>query len=208
MSDQSPTVFLVDDDPSVLRALTRLLALEGFNPRPYASAQSFLEEHDPDLPGCIILDVAMPGESGLELQSRLCASQAGGQPIIFISGQSDIPISVSAMKGGASDFLTKPVDDFVLLSAVRIAIDRCKDTLRSRRERASIKDRFAKLSAREKEVFSGVVAGMLNKQIANKLGIAEKTVKVHRGRTMRKMAARSLAELVLAADRIGLAGGH
>ncbi|TIN48117.1 MAG: response regulator transcription factor [Mesorhizobium sp.] len=207
MTDQSPTVFLVDDDPSVLRALTRLLALEGFSPRPYASAQSFLDDHDPDLPGCIILDVAMPGVSGLELQNRLGASETN-QPIIFISGQSDIPISVSAMKGGASDFLTKPVDDSVLLAAVEAALDRSKQTLNSRREHTAIKGRFAKLSGREKEVFVGVAAGMLNKQIADKLGIAEKTVKVHRGRTMRKMDVRTLAELVLVADRIGLAGRH
>lgn len=205
MADLSPTVFLVDDDPSVLRALTRLLASEGFMARPFANALSFLEHHDPDLPGCIILDVAMPGLTGLDIQNQLCASGTG-QPIIFISGKSDIPTSVSAMKGGASDFLTKPVDDTVLLSAVRTAIELSRDSLKLRHERTSIEDRFAKLSVRESEVLACVVAGLLNKQIADRLGIAEKTVKVHRGRVMRKMGARTVVELVHLADRIDLAG--
>lgn len=205
MSDLSPTVFLVDDNPSVLRALTRLLASEGFVARPFANARSFLEHHDPKLTGCIILDVAMPGLNGLDVQDQLRASDTS-QPVIFISGESDIPTSVSAMKRGAIDFLTKPIDDTVLLSTVRNAIERSQDSWKSGRERASIKDRFGKLSARENEVFALVVSGLLNKQIAGTLGISEKTVKVHRGRVMRKMHARTVVELVHLADRIGFAG--
>ncbi len=205
MIAQSPTVFLVDDDPSVLRALTRLLDSEGFKTCPFATPQSFLDHYDPDLVGCIILDVAMPDLTGLELQSRLGASGSGAQPIIFISGESDIPTSVSAMREGASDFLTKPVDAPVLLAAVRTAIERSRGSLKSRHERASLEARFANLTSREREVFAGIVAGMMNKQVAGKLGIVEKTVKVHRARVMRKMGVRTLAQLVHLADRIGFA---
>jgi len=208
MIDPSPTVFLVDDDPSVLRALTRLLDAEGFETRPFATPQSFLDQYDPSLPGCIILDVAMPDLTGLELQSRLGTADAAMQPIIFISGQSDIPTSVSAMRQGAFDFLTKPVDDTVLLATVRTAIERSQSTLTSRQERMSLEGRFAGLTFREKEVFAGVVAGLMNKQIAGSLGIVEKTVKVHRARVMQKMGVRTLAELVHLADRLGSASQH
>jgi FixJ family two-component response regulator len=208
MIAQSPTVFLVDDDPSVLRALTRLLDSEGFKTCPFATPQSFLDHHDPDLLGCIILDVAMPDLTGLELQSRLGASGEGAQPIIFISGQSDIPTSVSAMRQGAIDFLTKPVDAPVLLAAVRTAIERSESSLKSRRERQSLEGRFASLTPREKQVFTGVVAGRLNKQIAGDLGIVEKTVKVHRASVMQKMCVRTFADLVHLADRIGFVNEH
>jgi FixJ family two-component response regulator len=199
--DAEPVVFVVDDDPSVLKALTRLLGGEGFQTRPFASALQFLRAHDPDVPGCIILDFAMPGFNGLELQKKL-GRIAERQPIIFVSGQSDIPISVSAMKGGAADFLTKPVDAALLIPAVRSALRRSALARERHAEGELLRERFSALTSRERAVFELVVKGRLNKQIAADLGIAEKTVKVHRGHVMDKMQVRSVAELVQMAGRL------
>jgi FixJ family two-component response regulator len=199
----APVVFLVDDDQSALKALTRLLKVEGFETRPFSSSASFLEGHDPDVPGCIVLDVAMPEMNGLELQKVLTSARRA-QPVVFISGASDIPTSVSAMKGGAVDFLTKPVTHKGLIRAVEQAIRRNQELRQSETELETIKDRLSKLTPREKAVFTQVVTGRLNKQIAANLGIVEKTVKVHRGRMMRKMGVRTLAELVQLADRGGV----
>jgi FixJ family two-component response regulator len=199
--DAEPVVFVVDDDPSVLKALTRLLGGEGFHTMPFASPVQFLRDHDPDVPGCIILDFAMPGFNGLELQKHL-GRIAERQPIIFVSGQSDIPISVSAMKGGAADFLTKPVDAALLIPAVRSALRRSALARQRHAEGELLQGRFAALTSRERAVFERVVEGRLNKQIAGELGIAEKTVKVHRGHVMEKMQARSIAELVQMAGRL------
>lgn len=203
MIERSPTVYLVDDDASVLKALARLLKTSGFDTRPCPSAQSFLDQYDPCLPGCIILDVAMPVLTGLDVQHLLGPSHTVIQPIIFISGRSDIPTSVTAMKNGAVDFLTKPVDESVLLAAVKTAIVKSQALLQQRQERNSIEARFARLTRREKEVLHLVVSGSLNKQVAASLGIAERTVKIHRSRLMRKMSARTLAELVHLESRIG-----
>ncbi len=201
MNANVPVVFLVDDDPSILKALTRLLAAEGFETRPYSSAANFLDEYNATLPGCIVMDLAMPGMSGLDLQCRL-ASSGRVRPIVFITGQGDIPTSVRAMKAGAVDFLTKPFDDHALLSAVRFAIEKDQAVRSKQEQRDRIERSLASLTQREREVFEHVTRGRLNKQIAGDLGIVEKTVKVHRGRIMKKMGVRSLAELVKLAERL------
>jgi FixJ family two-component response regulator len=201
MNANAPVVFLVDDDPSILKALTRLLGAEGFETRPYSSATSFLDEYNANLPGCIIMDLAMPGMNGLDLQNRLAAS-GRVRPIIFITGQGDIPSSVRAMKAGAVDFLTKPFDDDALLSAIRLAIEKDRAIRARQAQRDHIEKSLASLTAREREVFQHVTRGRLNKQIAGDLGIVEKTVKVHRGRIMKKMGVRTLAELVKLAERL------
>jgi FixJ family two-component response regulator len=206
MSGLSPIVYLVDDDPSVLRALKRLLASEGYDARPYEDPEMFLAEHDPAVPGCIVLDVSMPGLSGIDLQTALAASQHS-QSIVFISGGSDVPTSVAAMKAGAVDFLTKPFDDTRLLTAVHEAIKRDGDKRRVEADQFNFQSRLDALTPRERSVFFRVILGRLNKQIAADLQIVEKTVKVHRARVMKKMGVRSLAELVRLADRFSLAGG-
>jgi FixJ family two-component response regulator len=201
MNANVPVVFLVDDDPSILKALSRLLAAEGFETRPYSSATNFLDDFNANLPGCIVMDLAMPGLSGLELQSRL-ASSGRMRPIVFITGHGDIPSSVRAMKAGAVDFLIKPFDDHALLSAVRVAIEKDRSARLQQAQRDRIEKSLAALTAREREVFQHVTRGRLNKQIAGDLGIVEKTVKVHRGRIMKKMGVRTLAELVKLAERL------
>jgi FixJ family two-component response regulator len=195
-----PTVFIVDDDAAVLNAFSRLLRVSGYTVRTFHSAQSLLDQDIVDLPGCLVLDVAMPGLNGLELQQALIATH-GDRPTIFVSGASDVPISVQAMKLGAVDFLTKPVDDELLLNAVRVAIDKDQQTRAARTESKVFLDRFAKLTQREREVLQQVVSGRLNKQIAADLGIVEKTIKVHRHRVMEKMQVSSLAELVRITER-------
>ncbi|HZA95082.1 MAG TPA: response regulator [Burkholderiaceae bacterium] len=204
-SPAPPTVFIVDDDAAVLNAFSRLLRVSGYAVRTFASAQSLLDHGTTDLPGCLVLDVAMPGLNGLELQQALIATH-GDRPTIFVSGASDVPTSVQAMKLGAVDFLTKPVDDEVLLSAIRVAIDKDQQLRAARTELKVFLDRFATLTQREREVLHEVVAGRLNKQIAGDLGIVEKTIKVHRHRVMGKMQASSLAELVRMTER-AQAGG-
>jgi FixJ family two-component response regulator len=197
---------VVDDDASVRRALMRLLTAAGFEARAFASAAAFLEVHDPGAPGCLVLDVALPGLDGLQLQQALAVSSCA-RPIVFVTGRGDIPTSVRAMKGGAVDFLTKPVNDKDLLAAIRHAIEIDRLAREAQVEMDALRRRLATLTPREREVLAHVVAGRLNKQIAADLGTVEKTIKVHRARIMEKMAARSLAELVRIADRLGIVPG-
>jgi FixJ family two-component response regulator len=203
MSELVPTVFLVDDDTAVLKGLARLLAAAGMKVAAFDSPQHFLERFDPAAPGCLVLDVAMPGFNGLDLQQAL-AMKGCDLPIIFLTGHGDIPTSVRAMKRGAADFLTKPVDDEELLAAIRNALDRHVVVRRSHEARLAIERRLATLTTREREVLNRVVAGRLNKQIAAELGIVEKTIKVHRAHVMQKMGARTLAELLSLAERAGI----
>lgn len=199
----SPTVFVVDDDPSFRKSVTRLLRAAGHTVAAFGSAAEFLRDHDPQLPGCLLLDLAMPGGSGLEVQEAL-AAQGGERPIIFLTGRGDVPTSVRAMKRGAVDFLTKPVTDAVLLEAVSVAFRRDAERRRVRDEQAEFRRRWATLTLREREVLRHVVAGQLNKQIAAHLGTVERTVKLHRGHMMAKLNVRSVAELVHLVERAGL----
>ena len=203
MSTESGTVFIVDDDAAIRRALARLLRSAGFAARTFPSPQAFLQENDPGEPGCVVLDVAMPGLNGLELQQALAAS-GRERSIIFITGHADIPTSVRAMKAGAIDFLTKPISDEQLLAALHVAMERDRQARRARAELDSISERLATLTYREREVLEHVVCGQLNKQIAADLGTVEKTIKVHRGRIMAKMRVESLADLVRVAERAGI----
>ena len=203
MTDSAAIVFVVDDDPSVRRSLKRLIKSAGFTVESFASAQEFLERPRPDIPGCLVLDIHMPGVSGLDLQDELAAAEVN-LPIIFLTGYGTVPASVRAMKAGAVDFLEKPVDDRALVDAIQHAVERNR---RARREQAEIKEiqgRVDSLSPREREVFSLLLTGMLNKQIAFELGTTEKTIKVHRGRVMEKMQAGSMAELVRLAGKLGM----
>ncbi len=197
------TVYLVDDDPGVLKALSRLLSASGYDVRSFASAQEFLAQHDPELPGCAVFDVSMPGLDGLALQEIV---KAGGdqRPIIFLTGNGDIPKSVRAMKAGALDFLTKPVDKKLLLDVIARAEEDDSKLRQARTEVREIQVKIAKLTPREREVLSHVVAGRLNKQIAGDLGTVEKTIKVHRGRMMEKLGVRTVADLVRLAERAGI----
>ena len=198
------TVFLVDDEPGVLKALSRLLRVKGYDVKPYASPRLFLEEHDLAVPGCAILDVSMPGLDGLELQRALTVSVGSHRPVVFLTGRGDIPTSVRAMKAGAIDFLTKPVNDEILLDAVSRAEVRDVHSRRLHSELESIRAKIATLTPREREVLVHVVAGRLNKQIAGDLGTVEKTVKVHRGRMMEKLGVRNVADLVRMAEKLNL----
>lgn len=203
MNPLQPTVFVIDDDASVLKALTRLLRSAGLNVAAFASPQAFLEQRDPDAPGCLVLDVAMPGCDGLTLQQALLAEKTA-PPIVFLTGHGDIPMSVKAMKQGASDFLTKPVQDDDLLAAVHAAIDKDIMLRQARAELRDIHRRLATLTPREGEVLRHVVAGKLNKQIAADLGTVEKTVKVHRAHLMQKLQVTSLADLVRLSEKAGI----
>ncbi len=197
MSAIRACVSIIDDDALVLRSLDRLLQSHGFQVHTFSSAQAFLEQRGAELPGCIVMDLSMPGLNGLELQQAL-AHAADRRPVVFISGRSSVEASVRAMKAGAVDFLTKPFDAADLVAAVRAAVEKDLASREGLAERASINLRLATLTPRERDVLGRVVAGKLNKQIAAELGTAEKTVKVHRARMMRKMQFDSLAELVRA----------
>jgi FixJ family two-component response regulator len=196
-----PTVFIVDDDPAVLKSLARVLRAIQFTVVTFGSPQEFLERHDPHTPGCLVLDVAMPGLNGLELQAALRV-RGSAIPIIFLTGHGDIPMSVQAMKGGALDFLTKPVHDKDLLKAVEAALEKDRIERQSRADLDDIQERLATLTPREREVLTHVVSGQLNKQIAYDLGTVEQTIKVHRARVMEKMKVNSVAELVRLTERL------
>ncbi len=197
------TVFVVDDDPSIRRALTRLIQSVGLAVESFGSAQDFLQACDGERPGCLVLDIRMPQLSGLDLQQML-ASRGIDLPIIFITGHGDVPTSVRAMKAGALDLIQKPFQDQELLDAIQRAIARDIELRKRRAEHASAAQRAALLTPREREVFALVVAGMMNKEIAVRLGISEKTIKVHRARVMEKMQARSVAELVVLSQAAGV----
>jgi FixJ family two-component response regulator len=197
------TVFVVDDDAAVRRSMMRLLRSAGWNAEAFASAGDLLERAPLTGPGCVLLDVNMPGMNGLELQDSM-AGAGITLPVVFLTGKGDIPMSVQAMKHGAVDFLVKPVEEAVLFQALEQAIRRQADEAADRRQRDSILARLALLSDREREVLERVIQGRLNKQIAYDLGIVEKTVKAHRGRIMEKMQAHTIAELVHLCDRAGI----
>jgi FixJ family two-component response regulator len=205
MTDTQFTVFLVDDDAGVLKAVSRLLRARGYQVRSYASSREFLAKHDPDLPGCAVLDVAMPDLDGLALQQALMAGTAP-RPVIFITGKGDIPTSVRAMKAGAIDFLTKPVRDAVLIEAIARAQRKDAEERKLHTELAGVNAKLATLTPREREVLGHVVAGRLNKQIAGDLGTVEKTIKVHRSRMMEKLGVRTVADLVRMAEKAGISG--
>jgi len=204
MPSPLPNVFLVDDDASVRRALARLLKSAGHQVQTFASAREFLGTNaDTEEAACLVLDVRMPGLTGIDLQREL-QTMNRNLPIVFITGHGDIPMSVKAMKGGAVDFLPKPVKDTDLLRAIAQALARAHHDRVERRELEQIQQRVKKLTPREREVMSLVVRGLLNKQIAFDLGTVEKTIKVHRARVMEKMQVESLAELVRLAERVGI----
>ena len=202
MNSDSPIVFVVDDDHRVREALSSLISSAGLRVAVFSSAAEFLESKRPDAPACLVLDLQLPGISGLELQQQL---SAGTPPIVFISGHGDIPSSVRAIKAGAVEFLPKPFDDQELLRAIDAAIDQDRTERQKRTELAELQSRYNLLTRREREVLPFVVAGYANKMTAADLGIAEITIGVHRGQIMRKMAAKSLADLVRMADRLGIA---
>jgi FixJ family two-component response regulator len=203
VKDADSIVFVVDDDSSIREAIEILVKLAGLRVETFGTAQEFLRSKRPDLPGCVVLDVELPGLSGLDLQRELTAHGIK-LPIIFITGYGDIPMSVRAMKAGALEFLTKPFRDQDLLDAIQQALERDRAARRHSREIAELREHFDALTSREREVMSLVVAGWLNKQIGFELGISEITVKIHRGRVMNKMGAQSLAELVRMTERLEL----
>jgi FixJ family two-component response regulator len=206
MSQDRAVVFVVDDDPSMRRSLDTLLRSVGHEVRLFSSAQEFMQAARSDGPSCLVLDIRLPGMSGLTFQQEL--AKAGiGLPVIFITGHGDVPMTVRAMKAGAAEFLTKPFDDQVLLDAIHAAIERDRARRRDAASLAVLNARYNELTEREKQVMKLVVAGWVNKQIAAELGLSLVTVKVHRGQAMRKMLAKSVAELVRMADRLGARGG-
>ena len=206
MSTAKPIVFVVDDDLWVRESLEILMQDEGWQPKTFATAKDFLAHPRPLTPSCLVLDISLPGINGLELQKRVAAERTD-MPIIFITGHGDIPMSVGAMKAGAVEFLTKPFNDEVLLTAVRQALERSRVTLARAAEMQELRDRFKSLTARERDVMALVVSGLLNKQVADELGITESTVKAHRGQVMQKMKANSIADLVKMTARLHRSAG-
>jgi len=201
MATAKHIVFVVDDDVWMRESLTTLIEDQGWQPKTYASAQEFLACPRALVPNCLLLDLSLPGMNGLDLQKRV-AIERTDMPIIFITGHGDIPTSVGAMKAGAVEFLTKPFSDEVLLTAVRQALERSRIALAQEREMRELRERYASLTPRERDVMKLVVSGLLNKQIADELGIVESTVKAHRGQVMRKMKANSVADLVTMTARL------
>jgi FixJ family two-component response regulator len=204
MSHTTQIVFVVDDDISVRESLELLIRNAGWRPEMFESAQEFLSRPRVLVPSCLVLDVTLPDLNGLDLQKRVAVDRTD-MPIIFITGYGDVPITVQAMKAGAVEFLTKPFDDDALLSAIRQALERSRIALDHEAEVSGLRDRYASLSRREREVMTLVVRGLLNKQVGFELGISEITVKAHRGKVMQKMNARSFAELVNMAARLPVA---
>src|SRR6267142_5816326 len=203
MIESAPVVFVVDDDPSVGRAIKRLIESVGLQVELFGSTQEVLQAKRPDVPSCLVLDIRLPGKSGLEFQRDL--GDANIQiPIIFITAHSDVPMTVRAMKAGAVEFLTKPFRDQDLLDAVQVALERDRDARAQEHEHAQLRERYQSLTPREQEIMRWVVSGLLNKQIAGEIGTSEITVKVHRGQVMRKMGANSVADLVRMAGRLNL----
>ena len=206
MTEAEPIVFVVDDDPSVRTSTERLVRSIGFKVKTFGSAAEFLQSPQPDGPACLVLDVRMPGQSGLDLQRELSGSGVH-IPIIFMTGHGNIPMTVRAMKAGAVEFLTKPYRKNDLLNAIRAAIERDRTLRKERSEAAALRQRYEQLTPREREVMTLVVAGLLNKQIAGDLATSERTIKFHRAHIMQKMQAESLADLVRMAGQLGIAKG-
>jgi len=203
VTNESPVIYIVDDDPSMRKFLRRLVSLSGLQSETFTSAEEFLHSVHPDTPGCLLLDVMMPGLSGLDLQREL--SRAGlHMPIIIITGHGDIPMSVQAMKAGAVSFLTKPLQNQELLDAIQEAANLARAARNRRQELSSLRQHYELLTPRERQVFALVTTGGLNRQIAEELGISERTVKAHRKQVVKKMAAHSVAELVRIAERLGV----